>query len=69
LATKYDGFGYGEYKMTVRDRFESIEDFENRILSFQTLYQEIAKPFEWKFTRKDPKNLLNNLDDKQKIAA
>ncbi len=35
-------------------------------------YEEIARPFEWKFTRKDLANLIEKLADQamiQKIAA
>ena len=35
---------------------------ETRILGFQHRYQEIAKPFEWKFTRNDLAKLLRRLE-------
>jgi hypothetical protein len=30
-------------------------------MDFQTYYEQIAKPFEWKFTRQDLTALLNKL--------
>ena len=49
--------------------FENLSDLQDRILSFQKLYETIAKPFEWKFTREDMKKVLAKFNDKQKIAA
>jgi len=49
--------------------FESIEDLEEKILCFQTLYETVAKPFEWKFTREDLNNLLSKTDTTPKKAA
>lgn len=62
-------FSVLQRKVLTPNDFESIEDLENRIISFQALYEEIAKPFEWKFTRKDLKKVLSDCDDKQKLAA
>ncbi len=39
----------------------SLEDLGNRILAFEASYQEIARPFEWKFTRADLNHLLARL--------
>ena len=41
--------------------FESLEYLEDRLLRFQHHYEAIAKPFEWKFTRRDLKRLLVKL--------
>jgi transposase len=62
-------FSVLQRKVLTPNDFESLEDLENRILSFQALYEEIAKPFEWKFTRKDLKNIPSEIDEKQKMAA
>jgi len=56
-------------KVLTPNDFESLEDLENRIHSFQSIYEEIAKPFKWKFTRKDLKKVLSEIKDKQKLAA
>lgn len=62
-------FSVLQRKALTPNDFESIEDLENRIIDFQTLYEEIAKPFEWKFTRKDLEKVLSNIDEKQKLVA
>lgn len=43
------------------DDFDSFQAAENRILGFQDRYQQIAQPFEWKFTRQDLDRLLARL--------
>lgn len=49
---------------------ESMTEGEERILRFQSYYEEVAKPFEWKFTRSDLEKLLVRLNEKNsKIAA
>jgi hypothetical protein len=62
-------FSVLQRKVLTPNDFESIDDLENRILSFQEVYETIAKPFEWKFTRDDMKRLLAKVDDKGKVAA
>ena len=62
-------FSVLQRKVLSPNDFESIEDLENRIFNFQSLYEEIAKPFEWKFTRQDLKKVFANFDNKQKLAA
>jgi len=48
----------------LQDNFqENNADVEDRLLKFQKHYEEIAKPFEWKFTRKDLVNLMDKLSD------
>ena len=44
---------------------------EDNLLAFQERYQECAKPFEWKYTRKDLRKLFNKLSrfSPTKIAA
>jgi len=41
--------------------FVSISEVEERLLGFQERYQEVAKPFDWKFTRADLKRLCEKL--------
>jgi len=40
-------------KVLTPNDFSSLAEVEDRIFSFQERYQEVAKPFEWKFTRAD----------------
>jgi len=41
------------------DDFSSIEEAAQRILGFEQHYQQIARPFEWRFTRRDLTRLMN----------
>ncbi len=45
--------------------FASLDGLKIRILDFQGHYQQIAKPFQWKFTRRDLDRLLAKLDSAQ----
>lgn len=62
-------FSVLQRKVLTPNDFESLEDLEDKILSFQNIYEEIAKPFEWKFTVKDLKNVLGKIDEGPKMAA
>lgn len=62
-------FSVLQRKVLTPNDFESIEDLENRILKFQTQYESVSKPFEWKFTREDLNKLLSKLEEKQKLVA
>lgn len=62
-------FSVLQRKVLTPSDFESLEDLENRILKFQTEYEDVAKPFEWKFTREDLNNLITKLENEQKVAA
>ncbi len=55
-------------KALTPDDSGSPEELENRILRFQARYQEIAKPFEWTFTRKDLARLMARLAQKQPMV-
>lgn len=38
--------------------FDDLEQLEKTILDFQSLYEKAAKPFKWKFSREDLRNVL-----------
>jgi hypothetical protein len=42
--------------------FTSLDELQERLLLFQGHYNTIAKPFEWKFTRRDLHDLLARVD-------
>ena len=42
--------------------FPSLEALEERLHGFARFYESIARPFEWKFTRKDLESLLDRID-------
>jgi len=54
-------FSILQRKVLTPNDFESLVALEARLLAFQQRYEEIAKPFNWKFTRLDLLNLMNNL--------
>jgi len=51
-------FSILQRKALTPNDFSSLAALKERILDFQQYYQAIAKPFEWKFTRKDLNRLL-----------
>ena len=46
---------------TTTSNFESIVQAKDRIIAFQEYYEQAAKPFQWKFTRRDLNALLKRL--------
>ena len=43
--------------------FEDLDALERHLLAFGRHYEQIATPFEWKFTRRDLDRLLGRLDE------
>lgn len=62
-------FSVLQRKILTPNDFESLEELENRILSFQTEYEKVSRPFQWKFTRDDLKNLLSKFEEDQELVA
>ena len=54
-------FSVLQRKVLTPNDFVDLASLENRLLVFQSHYEKIAKPFEWKFTKEDLKRLLSNL--------
>lgn len=54
-------FSILQRKALTPNDFPSLEALRQRLLSFQSDYERIAKPFEWKFTRRDLNALLNKI--------
>ncbi|MCG6533188.1 MAG: IS630 family transposase [Syntrophales bacterium LBB04] len=54
-------FSILQRKVLTPNDFCSLVALTERILCFQQHYEKIARPFEWKFTRKDLSNLLHKL--------
>lgn len=57
-------FSVVQRKVLTPNDFSTTEELADRILAFQGRYEQIAKPFEWKFTRSDLARLMRRLDDK-----
>ncbi len=56
-------FSILQRKALTPNDFSCLTEAEERILGFQSYYQQIAKPFEWTFTRKDLQALLQKIGD------
>jgi hypothetical protein len=55
-------FSIVQRKALTPNAFSSRTEVEQRLLGFQRYYENIAKPFEWKFTRADLAELMKKLD-------
>lgn len=54
-------FSIVQRKVLTPNDFPSLAAVEQRLLAFQTHYEAIARPFEWKFTRRDLAALLDKI--------
>ena len=48
--------------------FADLETLEQALLAFGRRYQQIAKPFEWRFTRRNLDQVLTRLEDHHRAA-
>ena len=55
-------FSIVQRKVLTPNDFATLDRAEQRLLDFQDYFQQIATPFEWNFTRRDLKKLLERLD-------
>ena len=66
-------FSILQRKVLTPNDFPSLLVLEERILAFQSYFETIAKPFEWKFTRKDLNRLIAKIKtpgvDSYRLAA
>ena len=51
-------FSIVQRKVLTPNDFPDLETLKNQLLSFQKHYEEIAKPFNWKFTKEDLNRIL-----------
>ncbi|MGH2657958.1 MAG: IS630 family transposase [Actinomycetota bacterium] len=54
-------FSVVQRKVLTPNDFTDLAEVEERLLAFQARYEEVAKPFEWKFTRQDLAYLMARL--------
>ena len=54
-------FSIVQRKVLTPNDFKSLQDVSPRLLGFERHYEQIAEPFEWKFTRQDLAQLLEKL--------
>jgi hypothetical protein len=55
-------FSIVQRKALTPNDFECLEQLAERLAGFERRYEQIAAPFEWKFTRQDLAQLLEKLD-------
>jgi hypothetical protein len=56
-------FSIVQRKALTPNDFASLKALQGHLLAFQGYYEAIAKPFEWKFTRRDLDDLLKKLKE------
>ena len=54
-------FSVIQRKVLTPNDFASLAQVAERLLAFQLYYEQIAQPFEWKFTRADLHELMNKI--------
>jgi hypothetical protein len=61
-------FSVIQRKVLTPNDFSSLAQVADRLLTFQSFYEQIAKPFEWKFTRADLHELMHKISGPTPIA-
>jgi hypothetical protein len=54
-------FSILQRKVLTPNDFRSLTQLKDRLISFQEHYETVARPFQWKFTRRDLSQLLSKL--------
>ena len=62
-------FSILQRKVLTPNDFSTLEALRDRIIGFQDRYAQIAKPFEWKFTREDLSRILGKLSESSQPMA
>jgi len=60
-------FSVVQRKVLTPNDFTSLDQIRERLAAFEVRYNTIARPFSWKFTRTDLRDLLKRVDAHQKI--
>ncbi len=61
-------FSIVQRKVLSPNDFHSTAEVENRLLRFQEHYEQIAKPFQWTFTRQDLLKLVAKLRARENLG-
>lgn len=56
-------FSVVQRKVVSPNGFTSLDDVAQRLADFETRYNATAKPFRWKFTRRDLHDLLARISE------
>jgi hypothetical protein len=62
-------FSVVQRKVLTPNDFIDLHTLQQRLLAFGRRYEQIATPFQWKFTRADLNRLLNRVDHPTALAA
>jgi hypothetical protein len=62
-------FSVVQRKVLTPNDFQSLAEVRERLLRFQDHYEAVARPFQWKFTRRDLDKLLAKLDGRLDSCA
>ena len=62
-------FSIVQRKVLTPNQFDNLEAVADRLLRFQARYGQMARPFEWKFTRQDLVNVLARYAELHETAA
>lgn len=54
-------FSIAQRKVLQPNDFADLDELEHALLAFGRRYEQIAKPFEWKFTRRSLDRVLDRL--------
>jgi len=60
-------FSVVQRKVLTPNDFVSLTEVSQRLVDFQSLYEQVAKPFEWKFTRADLHVLIKKLNNRSPL--
>jgi hypothetical protein len=55
-------FSVVQRKVLTPNDFTGLDQFRDRLAAFETRYNQIARPFTWRFTRTDLSDLLHRID-------
>jgi hypothetical protein len=58
-------FSIVQRKALTPNDFASLQELTDRLLAFQAHYAEIARPFEWTFTRTDLERVIERVDGRR----
>jgi len=62
-------FSVLQRKALTPNDFRSLSELEQRLLSFQEHYAQVAHPFQWRFTRRDLRQLMLKLNTRYSPVA
>ena len=62
-------FSIVQRKALAPNDFSSLTALQERLLAFEDHYQEVAKPFQWRFTRNDLHTLMRRIRTRAKAVA